>query len=608
MARVGLYKEVPSPADDVLQRIQKNIIDAVNTLTKDDDILRVPVVTMVATGNIQAGKSVVVFTGSANQTLTLPQSKAQGASVSAVLVVLNTSAVATTIIPTGGDTVNGLLTLSLAAGVAVYLTSDGVNKWLAISGPGGAAGGNIKLSAGTTSALGTSFVFSNSNNVTFGINGSTITASAAAGAANINFSAGTTSSGIGSVVFSNSNGISFGLNGSTITASQAQAFSAAGGSSVFSTLVFTNSNGVSFSNTLGSVWGSVDPIATMFATGNTTQSTTGTRNISSLIFAASGNASVGITGGSVLYSVGNQTNQQMTLFATGNTTQSSTGTTNASSLIFAASGPLSVGITGGSILYSAAAQTNQQETMFAVGNTTQSSTGTRNASSMVYVASGALSVGITGGSVLYSAPAGFTRSRFNPFEAAVGLASQIGSNTLVFHPVPDADNFQFDRMLFDITVAQTGTSGSGGLTVSMWAGIYTRNVSTLSLLASQSTSQGFTVSSTNTASQNGHRIFSMGWTTTMTQNDIWIGVVSRTTTSGTNQFGGISNYVASNVTENFSGLMGVATNTTMQNILGLGVYSATTTAIPGSVAFSQINGGTALSNRPPLYEFLSQTA
>jgi hypothetical protein len=229
---------------------------------------------------------------------------------------------------------------------------------------------------------------------------------------------------------------------------------------------------------------------------------------------------------------------------------------------------------------------------------------------MVYGASGALSVGITGGSVLYSAPAGFTWSRFNPWIAAVGLASQVGSNTLQVHPIPDMPgNFQFDRMLFDITVAQTGTSGSGGLTVSMWAGIYTRNVSTLSLLASQSTSQGFSVSATNTASHNGARLFSMGWTTTMTENNLWMGIVSRTTTSGTNQFGGISNYVASaGVTDNLSGFMGVAGNATNQSLLGLGVYSATTTGIPGSIAFTQINGTVAINNRAPMYKFLSQTA
>jgi hypothetical protein len=84
-----------------------------------------------------------------------------------------------------------------------------------------------------------------------------------AGLTNINLSAGTTSNYMSAVTFSNSNGVSFGLNGSTITASHNaltsqsnQAFSAEGGSSAFQTLIFTNSNGFSFSNTNGSIWGS----------------------------------------------------------------------------------------------------------------------------------------------------------------------------------------------------------------------------------------------------------------------------------------------------------------------------------------------------------------
>ena len=61
--------------------------------------------------------------------------------------------------------------------------------------------------------------FNNGGGVTFGLetNGS-ITAAAPAGAPSpVNFSAGTTSNNLASVVFSNSNGVSFGLNGSTIT-------------------------------------------------------------------------------------------------------------------------------------------------------------------------------------------------------------------------------------------------------------------------------------------------------------------------------------------------------------------------------------------------------
>jgi hypothetical protein len=50
-------------------------------------------------------------------------------------------------------------------------------------------------------------------------NGSVVIDAPSAAAGNVTFSAGANSGGLGSVVFSNSNGVSFGLNGSTITAS-----------------------------------------------------------------------------------------------------------------------------------------------------------------------------------------------------------------------------------------------------------------------------------------------------------------------------------------------------------------------------------------------------
>jgi hypothetical protein len=108
----------------------------------------------------------------------------------------------------------------------------------------------INLSAGTTSNNLTAAVFSNSNNVSFGLNGSTITATVtvASTQGSINFSAGTTSSNLQSVVFSNSNGVSFGLNGSTITASAAASLNISAGttSNNLTAVTFSNSNGISF--------------------------------------------------------------------------------------------------------------------------------------------------------------------------------------------------------------------------------------------------------------------------------------------------------------------------------------------------------------------------
>lgn len=111
---------------------------------------------------------------------------------------------------------------------------------LTVSGIQGANAATISLSGGTVSAAPVNFsagtasgnlgsvVFSNSNNVSFGLNGSTITASAsiATSLSNINLSAGSTSNNLSAAVFSNSNNVSFGLNGSTITASAT--FSGAG--------------------------------------------------------------------------------------------------------------------------------------------------------------------------------------------------------------------------------------------------------------------------------------------------------------------------------------------------------------------------------------------
>lgn len=75
---------------------------------------------------------------------------------------------------------------------------------------------NINISAGAAAANLSAFVLSNSNNATWGLNGSTVTISSP-----ISISAGGANGNFTNIVFSNSNGVSFGLNGSTVTASVA---------------------------------------------------------------------------------------------------------------------------------------------------------------------------------------------------------------------------------------------------------------------------------------------------------------------------------------------------------------------------------------------------
>jgi hypothetical protein len=81
-----------------------------------------------------------------------------------------------------------------------------------------AAGYNNIAAAGSTAATNATVVFSNSNGVSFGLNGATMTASVNAGVGGAAISAAGGSQSTGTVVFSNSNGVSFGFNAGTITA------------------------------------------------------------------------------------------------------------------------------------------------------------------------------------------------------------------------------------------------------------------------------------------------------------------------------------------------------------------------------------------------------
>ena len=121
------------------------------------------------------------------------------------------------------------------------------NATVQLPAAGGTLISNVNLSAGTTSQNLSAVTFSNSNGVSFGLNGSVITASAGQTTISVvNFSAGTTSSNLQSVVFSNSNAVSFGLNGATITGSYAANISAGTTSNNLSAVTFSNSGNVSF--------------------------------------------------------------------------------------------------------------------------------------------------------------------------------------------------------------------------------------------------------------------------------------------------------------------------------------------------------------------------
>lgn len=133
----------------------------------------------------------------------------QSAQTAAINVTVSTGANST------GALMSNLVFSNLGQNITFGLATAAGGGTITASAAGAGAGGSINFSAGTTSNNLATVVFSNSNNVSFGLNGSTITATAVA---SVNFSGGTTSNNLSNIVFSNSGNVSFGLNGSTMTA------------------------------------------------------------------------------------------------------------------------------------------------------------------------------------------------------------------------------------------------------------------------------------------------------------------------------------------------------------------------------------------------------
>ena len=218
----------------------------------------------------------------------------------------------------------------------------------ASAGPTGAA--NINLSAGTTSNLSSAFTFSNSNNVSFGLNNGTITASASfpAGVASINLSAGTTSNLASAFTFSNSNNVSFGLNASTITASVATSltninFSAGTTSNNLSAVTFSNFNNVSFG-----LNGSVVTASASFAAGGASINLSAgtTSNLASAFtFSNSNGVSFGLNASTITASIATS--------LTAINVSAGTTSNNLSAITFSNSNNVSFGLNGSTMTASA---------------------------------------------------------------------------------------------------------------------------------------------------------------------------------------------------------------------------------------------------------------
>ena len=301
-------------------------------------------------------------------------------------------------------------TQTATSGTVVYSNSNNIT--FGMSGSSRiTASYNFNLSAGTTSNNLNAITFSNSNGVSFGLNGSVVTASVVPpSGAIINVSAGTTSNDVTALTFSNANNVSFGLNGSVITASVIPPsgavinISAGTTSNNVTALTFSNSNGLAFGLNGSTITGSYTvPTQTnqtegLYAIGNTTgQSSSSTFDARTMSVSGAGNISVGYSGNALVIS-GSAANGNINISA-------GTTSNNLTNFVFSNSNNVSFGLNGSTVTatVTVVAQTNQTQGFYAVGNTTgQSSSSTIDARSISFNGAGNVSVGYSAGSVVIS--------------------------------------------------------------------------------------------------------------------------------------------------------------------------------------------------------------
>jgi hypothetical protein len=202
------------------------------------------------------------------------------------------------------------------------------------------------------------------------------------------------------------------------------------------------------------------------------------------------------------------------------------------------------------------------------------------------------------------AAGGVTLSGFDGYANNEFLAIAGGQGTLWIDRLDLQCAVQFDRVGIRMTHSNA-TNSSGSATISAWVGFYTRNVSSLSLLASTSFSTGITQSGTVGSYSNygGIKILPIPWTTTMSGSNYWVGIITRTTTGGANMtFGNLAN---SQLASTMSGYFGSGSNATAGIGIGEGVYSATTSGLPSAISLTQIQGNSSAFLRQPAYLFMS---
>jgi hypothetical protein len=523
-----------------------------------------------------------------------------------------------------GDTgvVTGRLVLVGTNNITLSGSTNGGSMTISISGAA-AAGNTGSISAGTTRATLGEVVFSNSNGISFGVNGQTVTGSVATSLTNINVSAGTTSNNLSAITFSNSNGISFGLNASTLTASVATSLtninlSAGTTSNNLSAITFSNSNNVSF----GLNGSTVTATATVASTQGSIRISAGTTSVlsSAFTFSNSNNVSFGMNtdgiitatatmagGGSVNVSAGTTSNNLTAItFSNSNgisfglnastitasvatsltNINFSAGTTsnNLSAITFSNSNNVSFGLNGSTVTATATVASSQGSIRISAGTTSILSSG------FTFLDSNRVSFGIDNGTVTAKHALNFS----------AGTTSNNVSDQIIFS---NSNNVSFG--LNGSTITGTVTVASTQASISFSAGTTSNNSSGFTFSNSNNVSFGlnagvFTATAT-VASTQASISFSAGTTsnnssgfTFSNSNNVSFGLnagvfTATATFNQTNQTVGL--YMSSNTTSSVSSGTVDARSMTFR---GVGVASVGYSG--GEVIISVPAGGGGITN------------
>ena len=459
--------------------------------------------------------------------------------------------------------------------------------------------------AGSQTASSGSVSFADSNGVSFGMSGSSrITASVAAGATatgNVGgIAAGGATATSGTVVFSASNGRAFGLNGQTMTASYSQstapgAIGAGTQTASSGTIVFSDSNGVSFGLS-GSTRLTASVGAGATATGNLGAIAAGTQTQTSgtVIWSNSNGVSFGLNAGTLTASV-NAGGGGGVAFSAGTASQS-TGT-----VIFSNSNGVTFGLNAGTVTASVAAGPAAGIAAIS-GGTTLATSGT-----IVFSNANGVSFGVIGNTITASVSADTSPFYDNldfgaTNSAAVGVFAFTGSHRSLFLGPIDGNHIEFpdnitaSTMHLNLSLSGSTATATAAFTSNFYLGIYTENGVSLSLLNSVNVSFGFAAAATNnTTGFAGVRflpIASSQWSSSPVFSAGgryhlgWFWSSSGGTANQTGQLLGYGRYSSGQR----SGSIGISqvTATSIGFAPFYGVYTATTGALPVSIANSQL--------------------